>query len=109
AKYEAFVRSFQARHPRVLTILDARRAGYGPAMFVDATHLGGRGAIALSREVGRTLRTELAHSRPPAEPRWINLGDPEPSSMAPDDLALEDLDQSRRALALDGDGGRSIR
>ena len=109
AKYEEFLRSFQRRYPEVVTVLDARRAAYPPAMFVDATHLGGRGAIALSRSVAIAVQAEL--SRPHRAPArgWIELNDRPEGQQAGPDLGLEDLDQSRRILHLDGDRGRSIR
>ena len=48
AAYEQLVRSSQARYPRTMTVLDARRAAYPLEFFVDSTHLNGRGAIILS-------------------------------------------------------------
>jgi len=82
----------------VVTVLDVRRAAYPPGMFVDATHLGGRGAIALSRSVAGAIQAELAHPAPPPGRGWIELNvraeDHEPGP----DLGLEDLDQSRTIL-----------
>ena len=46
ARFEEWVRRFQARYPQVVTILDARRVVSAPSMFIDATHLAGRGGIA---------------------------------------------------------------
>jgi hypothetical protein len=78
-------------------------------MFVDATHLGGRGAIALSRAVADAVQGEL--SRPALAPArdWIALNNQAEGDHVGPDVSLEDLDQSRRILQLDGDGGRSIR
>ena len=60
AKFEQFVRSYQERYPRVVTVLDARRVAPDPSLYVDATHLSGRGAIVLSRAVGGVLKAELS-------------------------------------------------
>jgi hypothetical protein len=109
AKFERFVRSSQARYPRVVTVLDARRSAYPPEMFVDATHLGGRGAIALSRVVARAVRAELSHKdRAPAR-GWIALEGPHPEPAGDLELALEDLDRSRVVLERDGTSGRTLR
>ena len=52
AKYEGFVRSYQARHPGVVTVLDGRRMARDRRSYVDATHLSGQGAVVLSRAGG---------------------------------------------------------
>ncbi|HZW30173.1 MAG TPA: hypothetical protein VFF52_05655 [Isosphaeraceae bacterium] len=106
AKYEEFLRAFQRRYPEVLTVLDARRAAYPPAMFVDATHLGGRGAIALSRAVAGAVRAELA--RPALAPGhgWIELSDRTEDHSAGQELRVEDLDQSKAIVHGDHDRGR---
>jgi hypothetical protein len=108
-KFEEFVRAFQARHPRVVTVLDARRAAYPPAMFVDATHLGGRGAVRLSEAVGGTIETELLHSTSSSVRGWIELNAPPDDRLADVHPGLEDLDRSREILNLPGDSGKSIR
>jgi hypothetical protein len=96
-QYEQFVRNVQSRHPRVLTVLDGRRAGYTNALLADATHLNSRGAIALSRSVARALDRSLTVRPANADCAWINLG-------LPDDpttefaFLLEDLEQSQRIL-----------
>ena len=73
AQFEKWVRSFQAKVPRAVTVVDARHVVSDPAMFIDATHLAGRGAIALSRSVGKALKAELARPVPPSESQWIVL------------------------------------
>jgi hypothetical protein len=99
AAYERFVRSSQARHPRSLTVLDARRAAYPPSFFVDSTHLNGRGAIALSRAVATALEAELGQSDRATVRRWIALKSPDDQ---PDVLALrlEDVERSRKIIGL---------
>ncbi len=53
--YEDFIRGYQSRYPRTLSILDGRSAGYPAAAFTDATHLNARGAVSLSRAVARMI------------------------------------------------------
>ena len=53
-RHEAFVRSFQSKHPN-LTILDARRAGYDWPVFQDARHLVDAGTLALSQSVADAI------------------------------------------------------
>ena len=70
ARYEAFVRSHGGRYPRVVTVLDARRVPCAtPSLYVDATHLSGRGAIQARKPRRRrsTLKADLG--RPPHESR----------------------------------------
>jgi hypothetical protein len=95
AHYEQFVRSFQARHPRVVTVLDARRVAAEASFYVDATHLSGQGATVLSRAVARALDAELG--RPMAEHggRWIALADPPTDSLQEAEPALEDVERSK--------------
>jgi hypothetical protein len=94
AGYLSFVRSMQGGFPH-LTILDGRHAGYGPEVFVDATHLDGQGARTLSLDVAAILRRDL--SRDPSAPRWVDL----PSYRDPPvEIALEDVEQSRAFLKI---------
>jgi hypothetical protein len=109
AKFERFVRSFQERYSHVVTVLDARRGSHAPAMFVDATHLSGQGALALSHAVGKALRAQRLRTAPPDARRWIELSVPTGDPHAEVDLALEDIEQSKRFLHLYGDSGRSLR
>ena len=60
AKYEQFVRSYRERYPMVVTVLDARRMAREPSLYVDATHLSGRGAVVLSRAVAGVLKEVAA-------------------------------------------------
>ena len=86
--YLAFVRSMQARHPGV-TVVDARHSGYDNSTFADHNHLNGRGAIALSRDLGAIL-LDLG-----SRPRWVEL----PRFLdRSGSYPVEDVDQSRVAL-----------
>jgi hypothetical protein len=98
-RYEQFVRAVQSRYPQVMNVLDARRAGYPPGLFVDATHLNGSGAIALSRSVATAIGLELPGSRSATAPTWIALDSPSARPAALD-VPVEDLDQSQRVLQL---------
>jgi hypothetical protein len=100
ARYEQFIRSLHARYPQIMTVLDARRAGYSPALFVDATHLSGSGGSALSRTVAAAIESALSHSPSATSGGWVTL-DPPPAQPAALGGSLEDLDESRRILGLD--------
>ena len=93
AGFLGFVRSLHARYPN-LTIVDGRHAGYDASLFVDATHLDGRGAAVLSADLAALLARDRA-GRPPGA-RWVNLPDHAGRSPA---LALEDVEESTRILA----------
>jgi hypothetical protein len=94
AGYLGFVRSMQGRYPG-LTVVDGRHAGYDRTLFVDASHLDGQGAYTLSRDLGDVLRRDLAVVGAAERPRWVDL----PAYRAcPVEVALEDVDQSRRRL-----------
>jgi hypothetical protein len=97
--YERFVRSFTARYPRVLTVLDGRRAGYSPELFTDLTHLNAQGAIALSRAVATAIVPALGRRRSPTAPGWIALSVFSDSS-AGSDTDVEDIEQSKKILNL---------
>jgi hypothetical protein len=99
AGYERLVRSTLARHPQALTVLDARRVAYPPRFFVDATHLNGRGAIALSRAVATALEAELGRLERATIPRWIAIRE---SVDHPDVIALglEDVEHSKKFIDL---------
>jgi hypothetical protein len=94
AGYVRFVRSLQDRYPNV-TVLDGRHAGYDHTVFVDATHLDGQGAYTLSRDVADVLRRDSAGVAA-KRPRWVDLPAYRP---CPVEVALEDVEQSRRALS----------
>ncbi len=91
--YEKFVRSYCDRFPATVTILDGRRIAREPSLYVDATHLSGRGAIVLSRSIAPVMASELRSPKlkPPA---WITLEEPP----AAPDPPLEDVEQSRRIV-----------
>jgi hypothetical protein len=99
AKYEQFVRSFQVRYPRVLTVLDARRGAYPGSFFTDQTHLNSQGAIALSRAVASAIRPLLAASKSQNTPLWVALALPA-GRKGLSGPAPEDLEQSREILNL---------
>ncbi len=108
AQYEQFVRDIQARHPGVLTVLDARRAAYPAALFADATHLNCRGAIALSRTVAAAIDPRPSPRPALVDSGWINLDLPtdRPARFA---VPLEDLEQSRSILNISPAGLASSR
>lgn len=94
AAYTRFIRSIQAEFPRLI-VIDGRRAGLDRTLFCDPAHLDSRGAVVLSTGVSDILRR---YSRGVATgPRWVEL----PAYRGGlDDIALEDVDQSRAALKL---------
>ncbi len=96
AGYLDLVGSLRKRHPR-LTVLDGRHSGYDHTLFVDATHLDGHGAAALSVEVAEVLHRDLEPgSISQAVPlRWVTLP---PYRTPPSPIALEDVEQSRRIV-----------
>jgi hypothetical protein len=94
AGYIRFVRSLQGRYPGV-TVLDGRHSGYDHTLFVDASHLDGQGAYTLSRDVADVLHRDLAVADAAMRSRWVDL----PAYRAcPVEVALEDVEQSRRVL-----------
>jgi hypothetical protein len=94
AGYVRFARSLQGRYPGV-TVLDGRHSGYDHTLFVDASHLDGQGAYTLSRDVADVLHRDLAVDDPAMRLRWVDL----PAYRAcPVEVALEDVEQSRRML-----------
>jgi hypothetical protein len=100
AGFMQFVRSMQACAANV-TVLDARHSGYDHRLFIDPTHLDGQGAQALSRDIAAVLRRALDLDRAGGSVRplgWVAL----PAYRAGTgtvELALEDLEQSRRAVS----------
>jgi hypothetical protein len=96
AGFLRFVLAMQASVANV-TVLDARHAGYDHSLFVDATHLDGQGAQALSRDVADVLRRDLERKgRAAGPPRWVGLPAYHAGSV---ELALEDVEQSRRIVS----------
>ena len=99
ARYEQFIRSFMARYPRLLTVLDVRRAGFPSSFFTDETHLNRAGAIALSRAVATAVPTILGRSRPASSADWVALSIPA-DHPAGSDFAIEDIEESKQILDL---------
>jgi hypothetical protein len=98
ALHDRFLRSIVARYPGMVTVLDARRAGYPAAFFADATHLNRRGAFGLSRTVALAVAAREASRQPPSSrPGWIFLDPPFSSTVERAD-ALEDIEESRRIV-----------
>lgn len=105
AGYLGFVRSLHRAYPHV-TVVDGRHSGYDHTVFVDATHLDGRGARSLTTALSTVLQRDLSGS--PRAGRWLELP---PRSGASDgegdgngdDLPLEDVEQSR-AIVKAGQG-----
>ena len=95
-RFEAFVESFREAHP-TLQVIDARRSGYGPELFVDPVHLNGRGAIALTRQIAAILKRSESGG-------WTVVEAPKVPAVLPD---LEDLHGSR--LAIETQNGATIR
>jgi hypothetical protein len=62
----ARLRAWMARYPN-FSVIDARRAGYEPGVFMDPNHLGREGAYAYSLALADVLRA------PHATGRWIDL------------------------------------
>ncbi|MGE3820546.1 MAG: hypothetical protein AB7I30_14125 [Isosphaeraceae bacterium] len=96
-RYTRFIRAVRARHPH-LDVLDARGAGFGHSLFVDAVHLNRDGSAELSRGVADVLRGWLGDEDAPA--RWAVVEGPRgtgPAEAAA--VALEDVEQSRAAIA----------
>jgi hypothetical protein len=102
AGHERFIRALQARFPQVMTVLDARKAGYPAALFADPTHLNRRGAVALSTvvsvQLSRLLELESAEAH--AKPGWITLN-AQVVHPAVEGIELEDLERSREIINLE--------
>jgi hypothetical protein len=99
--HDRFLRSLVARYPGVVTVLDARRAGYSAQFFADPTHLNRLGALALSRSVAVVLSTRVpSHQPPPSNSGWIRLDHP-PESPGEWADQLEDVEQSKRIVDRD--------
>jgi hypothetical protein len=100
AHYTRFLERQVERSPNVV-VVDARGAGYDPAVFFDPHHLGVTGAAAYSLALGEVLR------RPPAVPaadRYVMLP---PYRPAPAGISL--LDPGLPASRLAGAAGASRR
>jgi hypothetical protein len=90
--YERFVRTMQDRFPN-LVVIDGRRSVFTPSCYADPVHLHKQGAQALSASIAAVL------AQPVPDSRWVELPDYREASMS---VALEDLDQSWRAISARG-------
>ncbi len=90
--YLKFVRSFQESFPH-LKVVDGRHAGYSHNVFVDSSHLDGRGATTVSTDVAEILRQDLGGAAP--NQRWVALPSYRPISPS---HPLEDVDQSQQIV-----------
>ncbi len=98
--HERFMQSLVARHSGIVTVLDARRSGYPPSLFVDSTHLNRNGARALSRSVAAVVASRASTPRSASSsPGWILLASPTDRIAGLDD-ALEDIEDSKRLVKL---------
>jgi hypothetical protein len=98
--YVEFVRSFQEKYPHVV-VVDGRHAHYRHDVFVDATHLDGQGAEALTIALAEVVMRGPPRGEPSA--RWVNLAD---YRKPPALWQLEDAEQSRKIVRADGDRAR---
>ncbi len=80
---------------RNVVVVDARRLGVAPDLFVDATHLDRRGAATLSEALADFLVDWRKHS-PGATNRWVVL--PARNRPLDDGRLIEDTDQTGLAL-----------
>jgi hypothetical protein len=96
ARYDRMVERLQKRFPNV-SVLDARRSGFEPPVFLDACHLDPQGAYVLSRVVADALGRSPARrgSAAPGTPRWVTLP---PYQDYPIDVPTEDINQSLLAV-----------
>jgi hypothetical protein len=88
AAVERFVGKALARYPN-LVVLDARRSGYGPAIFTDIVHLNRKGSCALSEAVASAIASRLNSKIDAA--RWVALPMYHES---PTSVPIEDLGES---------------
>ncbi|MEL1606826.1 hypothetical protein V2W52_20080, partial [Acinetobacter baumannii] len=89
------VRQALARHP-ALKVLDARKANYDRASFMDVNHLALAGAVSFSAEVGDLVRRDLAE--PGSVPRWFAMPSPGPRAIP---TRHESFEESRLAVLRD--------
>jgi hypothetical protein len=90
------VERLQKRFPNV-AVLDARRSGFEPPVFLDACHLDPQGGYVLSRSVADALGRSPERRGPaaPGTPRWVTLP---PYQNYPIDVPIEDVNQSLLAV-----------
>lgn len=100
ASYERKVRELLGRHPN-LRVLDGRHSTYGDRAFLDPAHLNRDGAASLSMATAQIL---ARHWHDPARAaRWESLPPFQRYSVP---SVIEDLDQSKLALALPAKAAR---
>ena len=93
AAHTSFVRSLKRRHPGV-TVLDARRSGYGREVFLpDLIHLDRFGATVLSDDVASVL----ARSSIDGPSGWVRLPNYRARSI---DAPVEDIAESALAITV---------
>ena len=92
AAQERLLRGFQPRYPG-LTVIDARRMGFGHDLFIDPLHLNRRGAAALTGAIAAALGDPR---RPGATDRWVVLEGAPPGAVEPSGMAIQDRDPARR-------------
>lgn len=97
ARYTEFVVHNASRYPNVI-VIDARHSAYPADVFIDPGHLDRDGASAYTAAVSAILRRGVEKS-----PRWVDL--PRIMGDVPA-VAIEDLDESRAALAAQPRGVR---
>ena len=91
ARYEALIRSVQARNPN-LVVLDMRHPRFGSSFFHDGGHLDRDGSLAISEALADALRGECATT---SRGRWVTVA----AGQAPaDTVAVEDLTQTWAAI-----------
>jgi hypothetical protein len=100
AAYTRFAHAIQAQFPNVV-VLDGRRTGYPQSVFIDPTHLDGKGGTSLSVDVAEFLLKQ--RKTDDKAPRWIELSAYRERSS---DLPLEDLGQSLLAVKSEEDARR---
>lgn len=91
-RYDRFVRETAGRY-RHVTVVDGRRGGYEPSDFIDWIHLARDGSARFSAEVATVVGRRLDGEEGLA---WVVLPDSRGRRI---DLPLEDLEQSRAAIA----------
>jgi hypothetical protein len=67
-----FLQKLSARYPN-LTVVDGRRAGYGPELFRDLVHLDADGAIAFTSRLADLVGAQFEPGRSDPGQRWIEL------------------------------------
>jgi hypothetical protein len=93
ALYTRFIRRVTAGDPNV-TVIDARRSGYDPSVFIDSSHFDRQGACDFSDDVASVVSERLATGGG-GRPSWVDLPR---HRMRPEPAAIEDLAQSEVAL-----------